>query len=203
MSLFEDHVFPWINDAALGPRFDSIRAQVAGGAEGRVLEIGAGTGLNFPHYPESASVEAVEPSAGMRRYAARRGRLRAWVNMSEGRAKEIPFDAGSFDTVVITFTLCSIRSHGVAPALAEVRRVLRPGGTVRIAEHVRSPDPAWSRWQARVDRAWNVVFAGCTLLRDAREELQRAGFDVAGVKDVVLPLPGIARAGQVGVARKG
>lgn len=202
MAPFEDIVFPWINDLALGARFAPIRASVAGAAEGRVLEIGAGTGLNFAHYPPSVEVSAIEPAAGMRRYAAKRGRVPDRVKLMEGKARELPFDAGSFDTVVITFTLCSIRAEGVSAALAEVKRVLRPGGVVRIAEHVRSPDPRRARHQARIEPVWNVVFGGCSLLRDPRHELDEAGFDVGAIEDVELPLPAIARAGQVGYARR-
>jgi SAM-dependent methyltransferase len=203
VSLLEDRIFPWINDVTLGRRFDPIRARVAGAATGAVLEIGAGTGLNFPHYRPGVAVSAIEPAPGMRRWAARRGRVTSDVTLLEGRAKALPFDAGSFDTVVITFTLCSIKDEGVAAALAEVHRVLRPGGVVRLAEHVRSPDPARERTQRRVNPVWRVAFGGCTLLRDPRRELERAGFDVAGIEDVTLPLPGVARAGQIGVARRG
>jgi SAM-dependent methyltransferase len=202
VSLFDDHVFPWINDLALGRAVDPIRARIAGGAAGRVLEIGAGTGLNFAHYPRGAEVVAVEPLEGARRFAERRGRVPPSLRLVAGKARELPFDAGSFDAVVITFTLCSIRDEGVGAALAEVRRVLRPGGEVRIAEHVRSPEAGMLRLQRRLEPVWRVVFGGCSLLRDPRGELERAGFDVTDLADVALPLPGPARPGQVGVARR-
>jgi SAM-dependent methyltransferase len=200
--VFDSFVFPLVNDLALGARFEAIRAHVAGGAKGRVLEIGAGTGLNFAHYGPEAEVVALEPSPGSRRYAERRGRVRPGLRMIEGRARVLPFDAGSFDAVVITFTLCSIRDQGVQPALAEVARVLRPGGEVRVAEHVVSPRAASARLQRRVDPVWRIAFGGCSLLRDPRAELARAGFDVSGVEDVSLPLPRPVRWGQVGVARR-
>lgn len=203
MSILEDIVFPRINDAFLGQRFDEIRARVAGGASGRVLEIGAGTGLNFRHYPSSTSVVAVEPAPGMRRFAERRGRVaeaRAAIELIEGRAKSLPFDAGSFDTVVITFTLCSIKDEGIGPALAEVRRVLRPGGRVRIAEHVKSPAAGLLAIQRTLNPVWRVAFGGCTLLRDVRAELDRAGFDPSGLEEIELPLPAPARPGLVGEA---
>lgn len=202
MSFLDDTVFPRINDAALGRRFAPIRAQVAGGAEGRVLEIGAGTGLNFMHYRPGVSVTAVEPAAGMRRFAERRGRVPRGVTVVEGKAKELPFDAASFDTVVITFTMCSIRDEGLGPALAEVRRVLRPGGELRLAEHVRSEEPLRVRVQERANPVWKVFFGGCSLLRDPRAELLRAGFDVRGIEDVTLPLPWILAPGQMGVAKR-
>lgn len=202
MPIFEDVVFPWINDAALGRRFAPIRARVAGGAEGRVLEIGAGTGLNFGHYREGVSLTAIEPAEGMRRRAEKKGRVRESIRFIEGRAKELPFDAGSFDTVVITFTLCSIRDSALGAALAEVRRVLRPGGDLRLAEHARNPDPWWARMQARVNPVWRVAFGGCSLLVDPRSELTRAGFDASGIEDTVLPMPGIVSAGQIGVAKR-
>jgi ubiquinone/menaquinone biosynthesis C-methylase UbiE len=202
LPLFADFVFPWINDLTLGPAIDPIRARIAGGASGRVLEIGAGTGLNFAHYPREAEVVAVEPADGSRRFAERRGRVPASVRFVAGKARELPFDAGSFDAVVMTFTLCSIRDEGVGAALAEVHRVLRPGGEVRLAEHTRSPEAGMERFQRRLDPVWRVVFGGCSLLRDPRAELERAGFDVGELADVALPLPGPARPGQVGVARR-
>ncbi len=196
-----DRVFPFVNDLALGPAVDPIRARVAAGASGRVLEIGAGTGLNFAHYPADADVTAVEPAAYMRVRAADRARgVRARVAIVDARAHALPFDAGSFDAVVMTFVLCSVRD--LEGTIREVRRVLAPGGAIHLAEHVVAPDPGLARWQRRVQPVWGVVFGGCRLDRDVAAALRAGGFDTDEVLAIDLPLPALARPGAVGVARR-
>ncbi len=204
ISAFFNRIFPLINDTALGARMDPLRAEVAGAARGRVLEIGAGSGLNFRHYDERADVVAVEPAANMRARAIERSAERsgpgATITILEGRARSLPFDAASFDTVLITFTLCSVRD--VSAALAEVSRVLKPGGEVRLLEHTVSVNERGARVQRIMEPAWNVVFGGCSLLRDPRADLARAGFDPRGLSVIDLPLPFPVRAGVKGVAIK-
>src|SRR5262245_4841161 len=134
-----DLFLPWINDLALGSKMEPLRARVASEATGRVIELGAGTGLNFHHYRDGARVTAIEPSGAMRRKAEARAReARASVDVLDGLAGALPAEDGSVDTVLLTFVLCSVKD--VAAALAEVRRVLRPGGELRILEHVKSDD---------------------------------------------------------------
>ncbi len=197
-----DFTLPWINDWSLGREVEALRAEVVRGAAGRVLEIGAGTGLNFQHYRAGVDVTAVEPAARMRRRAEERARdAVANLTLLEGKAGELPFDAGSFDTVLVTFTLCSIRDLGAA--LGEVRRVLRKGGSLRLLEHVKSPDP-WVAWlQRAIDPAWRIALAGCTLLRDPAVELERAGFESVSLQAIELPLPVPVRAGVIGTATRG
>jgi SAM-dependent methyltransferase len=196
-----DHVFPVLNDLTLGPAVEPIRERVTAGARGRVLEIGAGTGLNFRHYAPGVEVVAIEPGAGMRARAARRARgAAASIEVADGRAHKLPFEDASFDAVVATFVLCSVRH--LDATLAELRRVLRPGGALHVAEHVLSPDAALARWQRRVQPVWGVVFGGCRLDRDVAGALGRAGFEIDELEAVELPLPTIARPGTVGVARR-
>jgi ubiquinone/menaquinone biosynthesis C-methylase UbiE len=197
-----DLALPWINDWALGAKVEARRAEIVGGAAGRVLEIGAGTGLNFHHYRAGVSVTAVEPVARMRRRAEARARaVVADLTLLEGNARELPFDAGSFDTVLVTFTLCSIRELGAA--LGEMKRVLTKGGSLRILEHVKSPDPRVARLQRAIDPAWRMVLGGCTLTRDPALELERAGFESVSLEAIVLPLPLPVRDGVMGTAVKG
>jgi SAM-dependent methyltransferase len=197
-----DFTLPWINDYALGRDVAALRAEIVGGAEGRVLEIGAGTGLNFQHYRAGVSVTAVEPAARMRRRAEGRARdVVADLTLLEGKAGELPFDAGSFDTVLVTFTLCSIRDLGAA--LAEVKRVLRKGGSLRLLEHVQSPDPRVARFQRALDPAWRIALGGCTLVRDPAFELARAGFEGVSLQPIRLPLPPPVRDGVIGTAIRG
>lgn len=203
MELLDRHVFPRINDVVLGPRVDPLRRAVAARARGRVLEIGAGTGLNFALYPESVEVVAVERAPGMRERATSRARhadVRARVTVVDGNAQALAFDAASFDTVVSTFVLCSVPK--LARALGEARRVLKPGGTFALVEHVRSPEARTARWQARIRPVWQTVFGGCDPTRDVAAELARAGFDTTELERVNLPLPWLAKPGVVGVARR-
>ena len=197
-----DLALPWINDHALGRKVEALRAEVVSEARGRVLEIGAGTGLNFQHYRAGVEVTAIEPAARMRRRAEHRARdIAAHLTLVEGKAGALPFDAGSFDTALVTFTLCSIRDLGAA--LVEVKRVLRKGGSLRLLEHVKSPDPRLARLQRAIDPAWRLALAGCTLLRDPAAELERAGFEDVTLRPVRLPLPAPVRDGVIGTATRG
>lgn len=201
MHLLDQYVFPRINDFVLGSAVDPIRAEVASGARGAILEIGAGSGLNARHYPAGVRVSGVEPSEGMRARARVRVQspaVRAAVRIEDGRAEALPFDAGSFDTVVFTFVLCSVKD--VADVLAEARRVLRPGGALRLAEHVKSPDRSIAAWQTRLRPVWMTLLGGCDPTREIKLDLERAGFDPSGVRNVDLPLPRLARAGVIGEA---
>jgi len=158
-----------------------VRARSVGGLRGRVLEVGAGSGPNFPYYQGVHRVVAVEPDPTMRRRAARQVRLlrqqgvRTPIEVVAGRAEHLPFAARSFDAAVLTLVLCSV--DDVDAALAEVRRVLRPGASVRMVEHVRAPDPATAAVQAWMTRL-NRRFGGCYLDRDAVGALRRAGFEI-------------------------
>jgi len=158
-----------------------IRARAVSGLRGRVLEVGAGSGPNFPYYRGVNRVVAVEPDPTMRRRAARQVRLlrqqgvRTPIEIVDGRAEQLPFAARSFDAAVLTLVLCSV--DDVDAALAEVRRVLRPGASVRMVEHVRAPDPttvAVQAWMTRLNRR----FGGCHLDRDAVGALRWAGFEI-------------------------
>lgn len=196
-----DLFLPWINDLALGPRMEPLRAKVASEASGRVLEVGAGTGLNFHHYRDAAQVTAIEPAAEMRRKAVARARdARVRVEVLDGIAGALPAEDASVDTVLLTFVLCSVKD--VPATLAEVRRVLRPGGELRILEHVKSDDRGEARVQRLLEPAWRRIFGGCSLLGDPRAELSRAGFDPDALTAVTLPLPLPVRAGLLGTARR-
>lgn len=203
VKLLDNIVFPRINDFILGDTMSSVRADVVGGARGRVLEIGAGTGLNFRHYDENAEVVAIEPAEGMRQRAQTRALatdVRARVQVVDGNAKHLQFDASSFDTVIVTFVFCSVDK--LDRVLLEVHRVLRPGGTVRLVEHVKSPDPDILRWQTRLRPIWMTLLGGCDPIRDVAQALDKAGFDASNLREVSLPLPTLARAGVQGLATK-
>jgi ubiquinone/menaquinone biosynthesis C-methylase UbiE len=146
-------------------------------AHGEVLEVGIGSGLNLAFYGSAAThVTGIDPSP--RLLAKARTRIGTIpVELVEASAEQLPFDAGSFDSAVVTFSLCSIPDP--ARALAEVRRVLRPGGELVFVEHGLAPEPRVQRWQHRLTPVWRRVGGGCHLDRDIAALLRTAGFDIA------------------------
>ncbi|HEY8771464.1 MAG TPA: class I SAM-dependent methyltransferase [Thermoleophilaceae bacterium] len=157
-------------------------------AHGRVLEIGAGTGRNLPHFPAAIDELVVtEPNEAMlRRARSKAGDGPRAVTFAAASAQELPFPDGSFDTVVCTVVLCSVPDQ--AAALREVRRVLRPGGQLLFAEHVRSSDPGRAKWQDRLESPWKLIAAGCHPNRDTRAALEAAGFSVELTEQGELPM---------------
>ena len=154
------------------------REELCGGAAGRVLEVGSGNGMNFAHYRSAERVAALEPDPHMLRRSVGRARAAAVsVAVVRGVGERLPFPDGSFDSVVISLTLCSVSD--LPGTLAECRRVLRPAGALRFYEHVRSTSERIARWQDRVERPWGVVAAGCHPNRDTLAALRDAGFSVS------------------------
>jgi SAM-dependent methyltransferase len=159
-----------------------------------VLEIGAGTGFNAEHYPDTVEELVItEPSPAMLRRAERRaGATGRNVEALRASGEELPFDDASFDTVVSTFVLCSVEDE--ARTLAEIRRVLRPNGELLFIEHVRSDEPRLARWQDRLERPWGVVALGCHPNRRTRDRIEEAGFELAAIEPGELPRsPAIVR----------
>ena len=169
MGFYTQVVFPRLCDLLLSrPVLARHRRALLADAAGAVLEIGFGTGLNLPFYPAGVrKLTAVDPSPGMHSLARKRiRRTGIEVDQRVVNGERLPFAGGTFDCVVSTFTLCSIA--GVDQALAEVFRVLRPGGRFLFLEHGLSPDPAVRRWQRRLN-GWEMRLAdGCRLDRDIR-----------------------------------
>jgi ubiquinone/menaquinone biosynthesis C-methylase UbiE len=177
MGIYSRNIFPYLCDLVLGqPQVARHRRALLAQAAGDILEIGFGTGLNLPHYPAHVrKITTVEPNPGMHRRAARRiAQGRVAVDQRPGRAEHLPFDAGTFNCVVSTFTLCSI--DDVPQALAEVYRVLRPGGRFLFLEHGLSPDATVRKWQHRLNRLEQWLADGCRLDRDMRSLIAAAPF---------------------------
>jgi ubiquinone/menaquinone biosynthesis C-methylase UbiE len=165
-----------------------MRKRQLAAAQGRVLEIGAGTGANVPHFP-SAVEELVltEPSEGMlRRLRRRQQQEKREARLLRAPAENLPFEDDSFDTVVATVVLCSVPDQ--AAALREVRRVLKPGGQFLFTEHVRSARPELAKWQDRLERPWRVVAGGCHPNRETRSALEAAGFALEVTEEGELPI---------------
>ena len=177
------------------------RHELLSGLEGTVLEIGAGTGLNLPHYERATKVVAVEPDASMaRRLPARAAEASVPVEIVTGSAEELPFPDGAFDTVVVTFVFCSVEDP--AAALGEIRRVLSPGGRLVLLEHVRGED-SLARWQDRFTPLHRKVAGNCHLNRDTKRAVAEAGFDATAVTETRIPgSHPLVRSGIQGVAIK-
>ncbi|HEY2753134.1 class I SAM-dependent methyltransferase [Phenylobacterium sp.] len=164
------------------------RAKVVPRATGRVLELGIGLGLNLGFYdPDKVeSVTGVDPSAELRSAAVAAPRdPRLAVSVVEGTAEALPFEDHSFTTVVCTFTLCSV--HSPAAALAEARRVLRPGGTLLFCEHGLAPDLGVAKWQRRIEPLWKRMVGGCHLTRPVSSAIAASGFALAQVESMYVP----------------
>lgn len=182
MGLYREHVLPHLVDRACGSReLQRWRAQLTEGLSGNVVEIGFGSGLNVHAYPpEIDVVYAVEPAAVARRLAA--GRIAESPVRVEHvglRGESIPLDDDSCDGALSTFTLCTI--PGVENALAELRRVLRPGGRFHFLEHGLSPDPSVANWQRRMEPFQKRLADGCHLTREPAELVRSAGFELVRV----------------------
>lgn len=178
MGLYQNRMLPRLIDLAMRhARHEPYRQRAISQAEGRVLEIGTGSGLNLAFYPRAVTeVLGLDPHPRLLAMARRKQCSRRWTAV-EGSAHAIPLSDASVDTVVSTWTLCSIPD--VARALGEARRVLRPGGKLLFVEHGLAPDESVRRWQHRLNPAWKRVAGGCHLNRPIPELVQQAGFDIA------------------------
>ena len=154
------------------------RDELLAGLKGRVIEVGAGSGLCFAHYPSTVTeVVAVEPEPHLR-HLAERSAIEApvTVRVVDGTADRLPADDGSFDAAVVSLVLCSVPDQRTA--LAELHRVLRPGGSLRFYEHVRSSNPRQARLQEHIDWLWPFLSGGCHASRDTETAISGAGFRV-------------------------
>jgi SAM-dependent methyltransferase len=179
MGLYGDHVLPRIINTLCGMKtVEPLRRRVCDGLEGDVVEIGFGSGLNVPFYPATVTrVAAVEPADVGWKLADKRLRATSVpVQRSGLDGQSLPFDDNSYDAALSTWTLCTIPD--VAGALAEVRRVLKPGGTLHFVEHGLAPDENVRRWQRRLDPLQQRLFGGCHLTRPVVDLLTTAGFTI-------------------------
>jgi len=180
MGFYGERVLPHVIKLAMRNRqFGSYRERVAAAARGRVLEVGIGTGENLSRFGAQVSeVIGIEPAARlatMARTAARDAPMP--VTVVEASADAIPLDARSIDTVVMTWTLCSVPDPNAA--LRELHRVLRPDGRLLFVEHGLAPEPGVRRWQHRLTPIWKRMFGGCHLDREMSALIAGAGFHIA------------------------
>ena len=203
MGLSERHVLPRvINLACSGDDTERQRRRVVPSATGRVLEVGMGPGLNLAHY-DTSRVELVwglEPNAAMRSLADRRiaasGLDVRWLDLP---GEEIPLDDASADTVVLTYTLCTIADW--ERALGQMRRVLRPGGELLFCEHGEAPDEAVQAWQRRIEPVWKRLAGGCHITRRIPDLIELGGFRIDELDEGYQPGPKISSYQYWGRAR--
>lgn len=188
MPFYRDHIYPQLVRALGDPKpIRAIRERIVRRAEGKVLEIGVGPGVNFAHYDPArvSKVYALEPNPGMLRLAERqRRRTELDVEFLGLPGERIPLEDGTVDTVVSTFTLCTIL--GVVEALRGVRRVLKPTGTLIFFEHGLSPDPGLRRWQELSEPITRWIFEGCHLTRHIPSLIAQGDFRIEQVESAYL-----------------
>ncbi len=188
MGFYSEVVFPWaMNLTMSGESFQKQRQAVLQSANGEILEIGFGSGLNLPHYPDNTKkLVSIDPNAGMSRYAQKQiSQSNIEVDQQVLSGESLPMLDSSFDTVVSTWTLCSIVD--IEKALGEVKRVLKPDGHFIFLEHGLSPDKNVSRWQNRLNPIQKVIGDGCHLNRDIRQLISNTGFSKLEVENYYFP----------------
>ena len=187
MGLYSRHVFPRLCDWSMrAPHIARLRRDVLAGANGEILEIGFGTGLNLEHYPVHVRhLTAVDPGVGMTRIARRRIEgSHIDVDLRVQTAEELPFEDGRFDCVVSTWTLCSIQDSG--RAVSEIGRVLRPGGRYFFLEHGLGDHPGVRRWQRRLTPLQRRLADGCRLDVDIEALIRKRPFREVQVERFLL-----------------
>lgn len=189
MTWYEERVLPsLINLACSIKPARKQREKIVPRATGDVLEIGFGSGLNLPYYDRDKvrHVWGLEPSAGMRRLARKAiASSSLEVELIDLPGEEIPLDDDSVDTVLVTYTLCTIPE--VAEALRGMRRVLKPQGRLLFCEHGKAPDSSVQKWQDRLNPAWKKIAGGCNMNREIVAELEEAGFLIEDDNRMYLP----------------
>ena len=177
MGLYRERVVPWLTNCAMRNRdLVPYRQRIASAATGRVLEVGMGSGMNLPFYGAGVTrVLGLDPSARLLAMARRAApEAHAPLELIEGTAEAIPLDNATVDTVLTTWTLCSIPDAG--GALQEMRRVLRPTGRLLFVEHGRAPEARMRWWQDSLTPVWKTLAGGCHLNRPVADMIENAGF---------------------------
>jgi ubiquinone/menaquinone biosynthesis C-methylase UbiE len=192
MPFYKDRVYPHLVTMLGNPKpIREVRQRILPLAEGTILEIGVGPGVNFVHYDPAkvSKVYALEPNPGMIRMAERQRRQTELdIEFLDLPGERIPLGDSTVDTVVSTFTLCTI--PGVVEAIRGIRRVLRPGGKFIFFEHGLSPDPQVRRWQERTEPLFHWAFEGCHVTRDIPSLIREGGFTIEQMETAYLaPFP--------------
>jgi len=190
MGFYKDRILPAMIERAMrNEMLDPFRQRIASAAQGRVLEIGIGSGHNLPLYPPDVAIVGLDPSPPLLARAHNRAGKDARVELVTGSAEQIPLADRTIDTIIMTFVACSIPD--VASGLAEMRRVLKPAGRLLFVEHGRAPDARVARWQDRITPLWRRIQGGCHLNRKMDDLIANAGFRLDRLETQFLPGPKI------------
>lgn len=184
-------IFPKLYDVFMKPleatRFKKVRSELVREARGHVLEIGSGTGINFPYYQQATKVTAIEPNPLMsERGMEQLKRASVPIEVVQVGAEVLPFEDNTFDTVIATLVFCTIPNS--AKALQEIRRVSKPGANLVFFEHVRMEQPSLGKLQDILNPLWTKVCDGCQLNRDTLGAIQQAGIEVMRVESMYKKL---------------
>lgn len=186
---WDRHIMPRMITCCCGqPAVAKARSRIVPRAHGQVLELGCGGGINLDHYDRSRveRLSGIDPSPqlleGARAAAKARGIA---VDFRSGYAEALPFADGAFDTVLTTFTLCSVQDTDMV--LSEMRRVLKPGGVILFLEHGAAPDSGPARWQRRIEPVWKKIAGGCHLTRPVADSFRKQGFTLADCDARYMP----------------
>jgi len=202
MSFYEENILPHLINCACGiGSVEKQRQKVVPGATGKVLEIGMGSGLNLKHYDASHvdKVWGLEPSLGMRKKAQKNiSKCDLEVEWLGLPSEQIPLDDKSADTIVLTYTLCTIPDGSAA--LGEMRRVLKPNGRLLFCEHGEAPDENIQRWQQRINPVWRRFAGGCNLNKKIPSLIRAAGFNIKEMGESYIPGPRVAAYNYWGTA---
>ncbi len=186
---YDAHIMPRMINLACGQGgIEKRRSQIVPLASGKVFELGCGGGLNQKHYnhEQISSFAGIDPHEKLLDGARAEAREKGWeTDIRQGIGEDIPFGQSSFDTVVCTYTLCSVED--TAQVMKEMRRILKPGGQLLFLEHGRAPDKSVAKWQDRLEPTWKRLAGGCHLTRPISSALRGAGFDVEPVGQAYLP----------------
>tara|TARA_R110002110_G_scaffold70719_2_gene189389 strand:- start:1379 stop:1996 length:618 start_codon:yes stop_codon:yes gene_type:complete len=203
MGIYEKYFLPKILNALMKtPELERLRREWVPEAEGKVLEVGIGSGLNLPFYPRNkqVSVTGVDPSVELQAYARDVAKATGTpVEFIAQGCEDLPFGNDYFDTAVVTWTFCTIPDPD--SALIEIRRVLKPGGKLIFIEHGRAKDPAVIRWQDRINPVWKRLAGGCQLNREPDLSMLQHGFKFDAMEEGYIPGPKFATYNYRGIAR--
>jgi ubiquinone/menaquinone biosynthesis C-methylase UbiE len=202
MGVYRDRILPHLVHLSMRQdTFSAYRRRLVPAAHGRVLEVGVGSGLNLPLYTTGAQhVVGLDTSRRLLGMAREVVNVDVTTTLIEGSAEALPMEDGSLDTVVSTWTLCTIPD--VVAALHEMRRVLKPSGQLLFVEHGLSPDPAVRRWQDRLTPAWKRIAGGCHLNRSIRSLLEVTGFRIEHIETGYMRGPRPMTFMYQGIARR-
>lgn len=202
---YDAHIVPKIVSAGCGSaEVAELRAHVVPLASGTVLEMGCGGGFNQQLYTkgEVTSFAGIDPNESLLEAARQQAKENGWeTDIRAGKGEEIPFQSGSFDTVVCTYTLCSVDDP--AQVLSEMRRVLKPEGRLLYLEHGKAPDKDVAKWQRRIEPLWKRLAGNCHLTREVGGAIRGAGFEIEPIgQDYFAQAPRWAGWMEWGVARR-